>query len=156
MTESPRRSLRALWLRPVLFAIVIVTLPFPWTVVTSCGSSPKTEVKNGFALFEDLGAALLAITLTVLMFALVYLAPRVRPFLAALAQLLSALLCLAILAFFHFLATFTIGDKIRVLPAGYIGLGALVAAVAEATIRFILSALEWWWAWQDRTRAPTD
>jgi hypothetical protein len=141
--------------RPVLFGIVSVTLPFPWTVVTSCGSSPTTEVRTGLSLFEDLGAGLFAITLTVLMFALLYLAPRVRPFVAALAQLLSGLLCLTILAFFHFLATFTIGDKIRVLPAGYVGLGALIVAVVEATIRFILSVLEWWWAWQDRKRAQT-
>lgn len=150
------RSHRALWLRPVLFAIVIVALPFKWTEVTTCGSAPHTEIKTGLSLFEDVGAGLIALSLAVLMFALLFLAPRARPVLAALAHFLSALLCLSLLALFHFLATFTLGEKIRVLPAGYVGLGALVVAVVEATIRFILSLLEWIWAWQDARRAARE
>jgi hypothetical protein len=138
----------------LLFAIVIVTLPFEWTEVTTCAGSPETHTKTGLSLFGHFYEAATVVTLTVLMFALLFLAPRARPVLATLAHLLSAFLCFSILVTFHFLATFTLGNKIRLLPAGYVGFGALVLAVVEAVVRFVLSALEAWWSWREQRRAP--
>ena len=93
------------------------------------------------------------LTLVALMFALLFLAPRTRRVLGVVAQLVSAFLCFAILVSFHFLATFSVGNKIRILPAGYVAFGALVLALVEAVARFLLSVLEAWWAWQDSRRA---
>lgn len=151
-----RRSERALWVRPVLFVIVVITLPFNWTEVTTCQSTPSTELRTGLSLFQHFHEAATVLTVTVLMFALLFLAPRVRPVLAAVAQLLSAFLCFSILAIVHFLATFAVGDKVRILPAGYVGFVALVLAVVEGTLRFILSVLEAWWSWRDSRETPPE
>jgi hypothetical protein len=136
----------------VFFGIVLLTLPFNWTETTGCQRPPATQLRTGLSLFDDFGTTSVTLTLTLTTFVTLWLASRVISFMRAMAHLLSAIACAGVLATIHFVATFSLGATIRVLPAGYVAFSALVLALLESVTRTILATLEAWWDWQDRRR----
>ncbi len=153
-STRPPRSVRWPYSRAVLFGIVLATLPFHWTETTSCqANAPPPQLKTGwYILFHDPAAAPEIVLLVAIALTTLWLAPRLGPKLRIVAHLVSTLASGTLAALVQFAATFTIGDHIRLLVAGYVALSALVVSVVDGLLRTILSVLEAWWARQDRRR----
>ncbi len=131
---------RAPWLRFVLFAGFLASLPLAWTeeIPSGCGAGPPGApiVESGWQLLShDPQAVLLLGALTLAALVLAVLAREAHTGARLAAHVVVALAGAALFVLAHFAATFTLFARIRILPGGWLGLGCLALAVLEALAR---------------------
>lgn len=141
------RSRRLLWLRPVLFLVFTLSLPFTWSeeLHVSCDGQPlaPSTYETGIQLlFREPEGIVLTLVLMGVPLALFWLATRAGLWLRIVAHVTAALATGSLFVIAHFSATFSFG-RIRVHPAAYIGLTALALAAIEALSRALLEFAEW-------------
>ncbi|MCA9599222.1 MAG: hypothetical protein KC776_38190 [Myxococcales bacterium] len=140
MSEAPR-SVRRLWIRPLLFGIAVVTLPFPWVEVQgTCGAPMHSpEVSTGAQLLtKDPAPAIVLATLVVLSLALLFLAPRLTRGLRIVVQLAGSVANATVLFLTWFLATFVLFANVKLKAPVIIASVALVATLVESLWRMTL------------------
>ncbi|MEZ4222007.1 MAG: hypothetical protein R3B13_13825 [Polyangiaceae bacterium] len=148
MTETPTKhpqSVRRLWIRPLLFGIALVTLPFPWIEVQgSCGAPMYSrEIKTGLQLLgKDVAPPIILCVLVLLSLALLFLAPRLTRGTRVVAQLVATIVNGVVLLFTWFLVTFQPLSHIKLKPAVLVAVTAMATTLVESVWRMTLDLRE--------------
>ena len=159
-TAALPASRRALWLRPALFALFALSLPFTWTEETPRGCDGRitgaAELESGYqVLFEEPKTVGLFVALAAVCVVLGLLTPRVRAWLRVVAHAVAALAAWTLFAAAHFAATFTLVSEIRLRLAGLLGLGALAAVCLDALARALCELVHLLRTWLAQRRRST-
>jgi hypothetical protein len=139
--ERPK-SVRRLWIRPLLFAIAAATLPFNWVEVqgAGCGApSAPPELKTGAQLLlSDVTGAAVLIALVLASLVLLAAAARMTRGWRILVQLVASVANAMALFIAWFAATFVLFAHVKLRPAMFVAAAALAATLVESLWRMSL------------------